>query len=77
MLIEESDLWAKAIELIEGSIAVEISQTVNETWECRVMAEDCSWHEASNESLPKAIIEAFDIMEWESEAAAVESWESI
>ena len=64
------DLWAKAIELIEGSIAVEISQLVNEAWECRVMAEDCSWHEASNKSLPKAIIEAFDIME-------VESWESI
>jgi hypothetical protein len=57
------DLWAKAIGLIEGSIAVEISQLVNEAWECRVMDEYCIWWEAQDESLPKAIIAAFEAME--------------
>jgi hypothetical protein len=31
------------------------------------MDEYCIWWEASNKSLPKAIIEAFDIMEAENE----------
>jgi len=59
----KTDLWTRAIQLLDSAISVEISKLVNESWQCSVMDEDCSWHHATDASQPKAIIDAFDKMD--------------